>query len=171
IRDIQTELARVGCSAGSADGAWGKKGRSAVQSFVRYAKVTVASLDPSEDLLSTLKSYGGRACPLVCSARYEASGDSCVLKTCPSGQTLTGRGECYTPPPPKQKQAVLPAPSGGKKKAAPASASGGCQRETEQQCIGRLSANHGGRSLFGKGGSSDFEIEARCSAPANRACR
>ena len=69
---------------------------------------------------------------------------------------------------------MLPAPSGSKKKAAPASASGGgggCQRETEQQCIGRLSANHGGRSLFGKGGSSDFEIEARCSAPANRICR
>ena len=74
IRDIQTELARVGCSAGSADGAWGKKGRNAVQSFARYAKVTVASLDPSEDLLSTLKSYGGRACPLVCTRALRSLG-------------------------------------------------------------------------------------------------
>jgi hypothetical protein len=172
VRDIQKELARVGCSAGSADGAWGKKARNAVDAFVRYSKVSLASLDPSPDLLSTLKSYGGRACPLVCTARYEPQGDSCVLKTCPSGQTLTNGGDCYAPAP-KQKQAVLPAaPSVSKKKSAPASASsGGCVRETAQQCIGRLSANHGGASLFGKGGSSDFEIEARCSAPANRACR
>ena len=136
------------------------------------APPSLASLDPSEDLLSTLKGYGDRVCPLLCTARYEAKGDSCVLKTCPSGQSLTGGGDCHAPPP-KQKQAVLPAaPPVSKKKSAPASASGGgCVRETEQQCIGRLSANHGGASLFGRGGSSDFEIAARCSAPANRACR
>src|SRR5262249_56135101 len=108
IRNIQKELTRVGCSAGAADGRWGKKGRSAVEAFVRYSKISLASLDPSPDLLSTLQGYGGRACPLTCSARYEAKGDSCVLKTCPSGQTLTSRGEFYAPPPPQQKHALLP---------------------------------------------------------------
>ena len=55
VRSVQTELSRVGCSAGSTDGRWGKKGRNAVEAFARYAKISLASLDPSEDLLSILK--------------------------------------------------------------------------------------------------------------------
>src|ERR1700738_1482575 len=66
VRNIQMELERVGCAAGSADGVWGKKGRSAVEAFARNSKISLASLDPSEDLLSTLNGYGGRACALVC---------------------------------------------------------------------------------------------------------
>jgi len=136
VRNIQTELVRVGCAAGSADGVWGKKGRSAVEAFARYSKISLASLDPSEDLLSTLKGYGGRACPLACGTRYEAKGDSCVLKTCPKGMSLNGGGNCAAPPPqPKQ---AAPATSGGTKATASASG-GGCVKETEAQCIGRLS--------------------------------
>jgi hypothetical protein len=142
------------------------KGRSAVQAFVRYAKVNLASLDPSADLLTMLKAYGGRACPLTCGVRYEPKGDSCVLKTCPKGMSLGGTGSCYAPPPPKQ---AAPAASGGRKAVAGGGSGGGCVRETEQQCIGRLSnATDQGRH---KGGNDTFGVEVECSSPANRICR
>ena len=115
VRNVQKELVRVGCAAGSADGVWGKKGRSAVEAFARYSKISLASLDPSEDLLSTLQGYGGRACPLSCGARYEAKGDSCVLKTCPKGMSLNGGGSCAAPPPPPPAEAGGAGRLGGKK--------------------------------------------------------
>jgi Caspase domain len=167
VRNIQTELVRVGCAAGSADGVWGKKGRSAVEAFARYSKMSLATLDPSEDLLSTLKGYGGRACPLSCGAHYEAKGDSCVLKTCPNGMSLNGGGSCSAPPPAKQ---ASPTVSGGKKATASASG-GGCVKETQLQCEGNMQSNRGGASAFGHGGMDDSMISSYCSVPANRSCR
>ena len=102
IRNIQQELIRLGCSAGAPDGGWGKKSKSAVEDFSRYSKIKLASLDPSANLLTTLQAYGGRVCPLVCGARYEPKGDSCILKTCPRGMSLNGTGGCFAPPPPKK---------------------------------------------------------------------
>jgi uncharacterized caspase-like protein len=168
VRNIQNELVRLGCAAGSADGVWGKKGRSAVEAFERYSKISLASLDPSADLLSTLKGYGGRACPLACGARYEAKGDSCVLKTCPKGMSQNGNGSCAAPPPSLQpKQA---APAGGKKATASASG-GGCVKETPLQCQGRMdNSNERHAHAFGSGPDSFVVIQTYCSSPANRVC-
>jgi hypothetical protein len=115
IRNIQKELLRLGCSAGAPDGVWGMKGRSAVEAFTRYSKVSLASLDPSENLLTTLQAHVGRVCPLVCGGRYQAKGDKCVLKTCPKGMNLNGAGNCYAvriarPNPPAQPQPVQEPP-------------------------------------------------------------
>jgi hypothetical protein len=175
IRNIQKELVRLGCSAGAPDGVWGKKGHSAVEAFARYAKISIASLDPSENLLTTLQSYGGRACPLNCGARYEAKGDSCVLKTCPRGEALNGNGICAAPPPPsKQAGPLKPStPAGaGKKVAAGGSGGGGCVKETAAQCQGRMESDPRARgaSPLGRGGMDSFMIEAYCSSPANRIC-
>ena len=40
------ELNRLGCDAGAADGIWGSGSQKALQSYVRFAKVDLASLDP-----------------------------------------------------------------------------------------------------------------------------
>jgi hypothetical protein len=112
IRNIQKELIRVGCSASAPDGGWGNKSKSAVEDFSRYSKIKLASLDPSPNLLTTLQAYGGRVCPLVCGARYDARGESCVLKTCPKGMSLNGTGSCYAPPPPPKKTVLKTCPRG-----------------------------------------------------------
>jgi uncharacterized caspase-like protein len=118
VRNIQNELSRLGCSAGAADGVWGAKGRSAVEAFARYSRLSLASFDPSDKLLTILQAYGGRVCPLACGSRYEAKGDRCVPKTCPRGMALNGSGTCYTvriarpyaPPPQAQPAPAAPPP-------------------------------------------------------------
>ncbi|MCP5087140.1 MAG: hypothetical protein GY952_10105 [Rhodobacteraceae bacterium] len=94
IRTIQTELNRVGCNAGAADGQWGPKGRKSLASFSENSGLKYASTEPTFDLLDDLKTQTGRVCPLVCGVRYRVSGDKCVRKTCASGLVLTSKGSC-----------------------------------------------------------------------------
>lgn len=163
IRSVQEELSRLGCYAGKSDGVWGRKSRSAVTAFADHAKLTLASLEPSEELLASLQGHGERVCPLVCGARYEVSGDRCILKTCPGGERLNSSGRCV---PVEAKREAPPKPLAKIKDKAKAKAKSGCQVETEQQCIGRLS------SLGLKTtGLDDLQIAARCSNPARRICR
>lgn len=63
VKEIQTELNRVGCNAGSADGIMGAKTRSAFKRFVKEtgASVTLDDL-PSEEVVNSLKAYKGKAC-------------------------------------------------------------------------------------------------------------
>jgi hypothetical protein len=138
VRSVQEELARVGCATGSIDGVWAQKGRTAVRAFARYAKLSLASADPSDDLLSVLKAQSGRVCPLACGLRYEAKRDSCVRKTCPSGMTLGSRGDCNAPPLARPKKPG-PAASAGAKKAAVVSPSGGSCQPGFYRC--RFNAN------------------------------
>lgn len=94
---VQSELNRVGCSAGNPDGIWGKNSRNAVRSYVRNIPTGLASLDPSPELLLKLREEKGRVCKLTCSARQELSGGQCVAKTCARGEKLSSKGQCYTP--------------------------------------------------------------------------
>jgi uncharacterized membrane protein YgcG len=95
--NIQTELNRLGCPAGRPDGVWGKNSRQALANFARYATADISS-EPSMDVLIALQQATGRVCPLSCSVREVAEGSRCVTKTCPSGQKLSSKGACYTPP-------------------------------------------------------------------------
>ncbi len=59
---IQSELKRVGCYNGSADGAWGEESR---QALLRFAAIKGASLDPRRPdvaSLALLRSHKGTAC-------------------------------------------------------------------------------------------------------------
>ena len=78
VRSIQNELNRIGCSAGTADGIWGRKSTSAVDSYGRHADVRLASLEPSRDLLEMLESEAARVCPLVCGRGLEEKNGQCV---------------------------------------------------------------------------------------------
>lgn len=94
-RLIQTELNRVGCEAGEVDGVWGKASEAALGRFARYADLELASLSPTDDLLETIRKRAGRVCPLSCSVTEEIEEGRCVTKTCPAGQRLSSRGQCY----------------------------------------------------------------------------
>jgi len=94
---VQAELNRLGCDAGPADGAWGRRSRAALEAFAKRKRLALAALEPAPDLLDLLKAEEARVCPRVCGPRFRLDGDACVAKTCPEGQALSSRGECYTP--------------------------------------------------------------------------
>lgn len=106
-RELQVELNRVGCDLGAPDGIWGRKSERALQLYSDRQGVVLASLDPSEALLEQLKATTSRVCPLVCSAKQVEKNGTCVAKTCPKGQSLSSKGECFTP------QVAQPASNGG----------------------------------------------------------
>jgi peptidoglycan hydrolase-like protein with peptidoglycan-binding domain len=62
-RDLQRELARVGCAAGRADGIWGARSRDALREFNRYAKASLDPDVPSKDALTAVQKQQGRVCP------------------------------------------------------------------------------------------------------------
>ena len=158
IRALQEELVRVGCGTGRPDGVWGVKSWNATESFAKFGKITVASLDPTEDLLSALKQQDGRVCPLVCGARFEARGDACVLKVCPAGQKLGSNGACFTP------EAARPATKNASKPASKAVTGSRCRVESVVQCIDRRSRS------FGQGRSppTGSAFASDCNNPAKR---
>ncbi|MEZ5800888.1 MAG: caspase family protein [Nitratireductor sp.] len=98
VRSIQSELSRVGCDAGKADGIWGRKSEQAVSRYAKHGGLKLTSLDPDESLLKTLQNDKGRICPLNCSAREVEKNGQCVAKTCESGFRLNNAGECVSAP-------------------------------------------------------------------------
>lgn len=93
---IQTLLADAGCYTMRVDGKWGPGSRKAAADFATHKGIALDGQDPTPELAALLRDHhtGGRVCPLVCHARHEAKEDTCVLKTCPSGQTLNRNGQC-----------------------------------------------------------------------------
>jgi uncharacterized caspase-like protein len=62
VTAIQTELNRLGCSAGRADGDWGRRTRQAVANFNRQAKSKLSVDGPSDETLAALKAKTGKVC-------------------------------------------------------------------------------------------------------------
>lgn len=91
---VQRQLQRHGCKPGRPDGDWGRRSRAALQRFVRHTGIRFASLSPSQDTLNALDKRRLRGCPLICGPRESATNGRCVLKKCPSGETLTRAGRC-----------------------------------------------------------------------------
>jgi uncharacterized caspase-like protein len=81
-RLIQTELKRVGCDPGSADGAWGPKAEEALAKFARLANVSL-SKEPTTEALQAVAAHKARVCPLVCGAGEVLTNDKCVAKAKP----------------------------------------------------------------------------------------
>lgn len=98
-RQIQAELNRIGCSVGSADGLWGKKSTRALSKYSKHAKVRLASLQPSHELLQQLRGNRTRICPAPVAPPVVIRKQ---VKTCQPGQKLSRKGNCYWP---KVKQA------------------------------------------------------------------
>jgi len=89
---IQTELDELGCRPGRPDGIWGNNSQKALERFSQFAKVRLVASQPSADLLEQLKGYKGDGCDI----------------TCPAGQQVSSKGQCFTPR--KTAKAVAPEP-------------------------------------------------------------
>jgi uncharacterized caspase-like protein len=62
-RELQRELARVGCAIGHPDGVWGTHSRDALRAFSRNARVRLAADDPSQKALEAVRKHHSRVCP------------------------------------------------------------------------------------------------------------
>jgi uncharacterized caspase-like protein len=93
-KSVQTELRRVGCLSGDADGNWNTSSQRSLTLFNRYAKTNVDTKLASTDALDTIKSKQSRVCPLVCEHGYRADGNSCTRITCATGSFLNDDNEC-----------------------------------------------------------------------------
>ncbi len=93
-RSVQTELGRVGCFSGQADGNWNTSAQRSLSQFNRYAGTKLDVKVASTDALDTVKSKQSRVCPLVCDHGFKADGDKCTKIVCGDGYALNDDNEC-----------------------------------------------------------------------------
>ncbi|HET9817096.1 MAG TPA: caspase family protein, partial [Xanthobacteraceae bacterium] len=93
-KSVQTELRRVGCLSGDADGNWNTTSQRSLTLFNRYAKTQLDTKLASTDALDTIKTKTSRVCPLVCDHGFKAQGDACVKIVCADGSFLNDDNEC-----------------------------------------------------------------------------
>jgi uncharacterized caspase-like protein len=90
----QSELHRVGCLAGAADGDWNAASERSVAQFNRYAGTRFDTRVASSDALDAIKQKPARVCPLVCEHGFRADGDHCRKIVCAEGSFLNDDNEC-----------------------------------------------------------------------------
>ena len=80
---VQTELKRVGCFDGAANGLWDEKTKRALSNFARLAKLDVPAVAASEQVVALLQSRQDRICPLECGPGRTVQLGLCVAKPAP----------------------------------------------------------------------------------------
>jgi len=93
-KSVQTELRRVGCLAGAADGDWNAASQRSMTQFNRYAGTKLDIKVASVDTLDAIKLKTSRVCPLVCEHGFKADGDRCSRISCAEGSFLNDDNEC-----------------------------------------------------------------------------
>ncbi|WFU24568.1 caspase family protein [Bradyrhizobium sp. CB1717] len=93
-RSVQTELGRVGCFSGQADGNWSTSSQRSLSQFNRYAGTKLDVKVASTDALDAVKSKPSRVCPLVCEHGFKADGDKCTKIVCREGYAVNDDNEC-----------------------------------------------------------------------------
>jgi uncharacterized caspase-like protein len=93
-KSVQTELRRVGCLTGNADGEWNAASERSLTLFNRYAGTRLDAKVASVDTLDAIKLKSSRVCPLVCEHGYKGDGDRCSQITCAEGSFLNDDNEC-----------------------------------------------------------------------------
>src|SRR5262249_27114881 len=114
-KSVQSELRRVGCLSGDADGNWNTTSQRSLTLFNRYAKTQLDTKLASTDALDTIKTKTSRVCPLVCDHGFKAQGETCVKIVCAEGSFLNDDNECEKrgekkPVAPGEKPQSRPAP-------------------------------------------------------------
>ncbi|BBO09457.1 MULTISPECIES: caspase family protein [Bradyrhizobium] len=102
-RSVQTELGRVGCFSGTADGNWSTSSQRSLSQFNRYAGTKLDVKVASTDALDAVKAKPSRVCPVVCDHGFKADGDKCTKIVCREGYAVNDDNEC------EKKRAAKPA--------------------------------------------------------------
>jgi uncharacterized caspase-like protein len=93
-KSVQTELRRVGCLSGPADGDWNAATKRSLSSFNRNAGTNLDVKTASLDTLDAIKRKDGRVCPPACDHGFKADGDHCSKIVCAEGSFLNDDNEC-----------------------------------------------------------------------------
>lgn len=88
---MQSELRRVGCLTGNADG---NATQRSLSQFNRYAGTQLDTKVASVDTLDTIKLKSSRVCPLACEHGFKAEGERCTKIVCAEGSFLNDDNEC-----------------------------------------------------------------------------
>ncbi|MDA9493039.1 caspase family protein [Bradyrhizobium sp. CCBAU 11361] len=91
---VQSELRRVGCLTGAADGEWNAAAQRSLTLFNKHAGTKFDAKLASFDALDAIKAKPGRVCPLVCDRGSRADGDTCVKIACRAGYRVNDDNEC-----------------------------------------------------------------------------
>ena len=94
IRSVQTELRRVGCLTGAADGEWNAASQRSLALFNKNAGTKFDVKLASVDALDAIKLKPSRVCPLICEHGFKADGDHCSKIVCAEGSVLNDDNEC-----------------------------------------------------------------------------
>ena len=90
-KSVQSELRRVGCLTGNADG---NATQRSLSQFNRYAGTQLDTKVASVDTLDTIKLKSSRVCPLACEHGFKAEGERCTKIVCAEGSFLNDDNEC-----------------------------------------------------------------------------
>jgi uncharacterized caspase-like protein len=93
-KSVQTELRRVGCLTGAADGEWNTASQRSLTLFNRYAGARFDTKVANVETLDAIKLKSSRVCPLVCERGYKADGDGCTRIVCAEGSFLNDDNQC-----------------------------------------------------------------------------
>jgi uncharacterized caspase-like protein len=93
-KSVQSELRRVGCYSGNADGDWDQESKRSLSQFNRNAGLKLDVKAANADTLDAIKQKPARVCPLVCEHGFKADGDRCVKIVCAEGSFVNGDKEC-----------------------------------------------------------------------------
>lgn len=158
-RSVQTELGRVGCFSGQADGNWSTSSQRSLSQFNRYAGTKLDVKVASTDALDAVKSKQSRVCPLVCDHGFKADGDKCTKIVCGEGYVLNNDNEC------EKQRAARPA------KPATAKRDDGDDRPARQrrQSGGAAATAAAGAGRASGGGGQIFCNDLLC-RPVQRGC-
>jgi len=96
-KSVQTELRRVGCFTGNADGEWNAASQRSLTQFNRRAGTKLDVRQASVDTLDAIKQKQSRVCPLSCEHGFEVDGDRCSKIVCKEGWFLNDDNECEKP--------------------------------------------------------------------------
>ena len=93
-KSVQTELRRVGCFTGSANGEWNAESRRSLELFNKHAGAKLDVKLASVDALDAIKLKPSRVCPLICEFGFRRDGDRCSKISCAAGSFLNDDNEC-----------------------------------------------------------------------------
>jgi hypothetical protein len=93
-KSVQSELRRVGCYSGNADGDWDSSSQRSLSQFNRSAGTRLDVKTVNADTLDAIKQKPSRVCPLVCEHGFKADGDHCSRIVCTEGSFVNDDNEC-----------------------------------------------------------------------------
>lgn len=99
VKSVQDELNRLGCDAGTADGIWGARSRTALRRYKNHTHLLVSSTSADLKLLQVLESETGRVCPSVTAQEKPAQRRPSVPTRAPAKSqdcfSFDGETRCY----------------------------------------------------------------------------